>query len=292
MTTADFTIDSLLPADMAARAEAVGIRKAHMDAVTIFVLSVLAGAFIALAAIYATTVWAGGSVLPYGVNRMLGGVVFCLGLVLVIMGGAELFTGNNMIVMAWANRKISTSLVLRNWGIVFVGNFFGSVATAVIMLLTKQYTFGKGLVGLTALNIASAKVALDPLQAFFLGIMCNVLVCLAVWLCFGAHTTTDKIMAIIFPISAFVAAGFEHSVANMYFIPIGLLIKQFAGPSFWAADAMAKADPVITAASFSKLTWTSFFVNNLVPVTLGNIVGGAVMVGLVYWFVYLRPKRA
>jgi formate/nitrite transporter len=292
MTTADFTIDSLLPADMAARAEAVGIRKAHMDAVTIFVLSVLAGAFIALAAIYATTVWAGGSVLPYGVNRMLGGVVFCLGLVLVIMGGAELFTGNNMIVMAWANRKISTSLVLRNWGIVFVGNFFGSVATAVIMLLTKQYTFGKGLVGLTALNIASAKVALDPLQAFFLGIMCNVLVCLAVWLCFGAHTTTDKIMAIIFPISAFVAAGFEHSVANMYFIPIGLLIKQFAGPSFWAADALAKADPVITAASFSKLTWTSFFVNNLVPVTLGNIVGGAVMVGLVYWFVYLRPKRA
>jgi formate/nitrite transporter len=122
--------------------------------------------------------------------------------------------------------------------------------------------------------------------------MCNVLVCLAVWLCFGAHTTTDKILAILFPISAFVAAGFEHSVANMYFVPIGLLIKQFAVPSFWAADALAKADPVITAASFSRLTWTSFFLNNLIPVTLGNIVGGAVMVGLVYWFVYLRPKRA
>jgi formate/nitrite transporter len=292
MATGDFTIDSLLPVDMAARAEAVGIRKAHMDAVTIFVLSVLAGAFIALAAIYATTVWAGGSVLPYGVNRMLGGLVFCLGLVLVILGGAELFTGNNMIVMAWANRKISTGLVLRNWGIVFAGNFVGSVATAVIMLLTKQYTFGRGLVGLTALNIANTKVGLDPVQAFFLGIMCNVLVCLAVWLCFGAHTTTDKILAILFPISAFVAAGFEHSVANMYFVPIGLLIKQFAVPSFWAADALAKADPVITAASFSRLTWTSFFLNNLIPVTLGNIVGGAVMVGLVYWFVYLRPKRA
>ena len=243
MTTGEFTIDSLLPAEMAGRAEAVGIRKANMDAVTIFVLAVLAGAFIALGAIYATTVWSGGSVLPYGVNRLLGGLVFCVGLILVILGGAELFTGNNMIVMAWANKKISTGLVLRNWGIVFVGNFVGAFATAVIMLFTRQYTFGKGAVGLTALNIANAKVTLDPVQAFFLGIMCNVLVCLAVWLCFGAHTTTDKIMAIIFPISAFVAAGFEHNVANMYFIPIGLLIKQFAPPAFWTADALAKADP-------------------------------------------------
>lgn len=291
MTTGGFTFDSLLPADMAARAEAVGIRKANMDTVTMFVLAVLAGAFISLGAIYATTIWSGGTVLPYGVNRLLGGLVFCVGLILVILGGAELFTGNNMIVMAWANKKISTGLVLRNWGIVFLGNFTGAFATAVLMLLTRQYTFGKGVVGLTALNIANTKATYDPLQAFFLGIMCNVLVCLAVWLCFGAHTTADKILAIIFPISAFVAAGFEHNVANMYFVPIGLLIKQFAVPAFWAADALAKADPVITAASFSRLTWGNFITHNLIPVTLGNLVGGALMVGMVYWFVYLRPKR-
>lgn len=292
MANGEINVDALLPPEMAAKAEAIGIRKAQLDFGTMFALAVLAGAFIAAGAIYATTVWAGGAALPYGLNRLLGGLVFCLGLILVIVAGAELFTGNNLIVMAWANGKVSSALLLRNWGIVYLGNFVGSIGTAVIMLLAKQYMFNKGLLGLTALNIANAKVALDPVQAFFLGVMCNALVCMAVWLCYSARTTTDKILSIIFPISMFVAAGFEHSVANMYFVPMGLLIKQFAPQTFWLADALAKADPVITIDTFSKLTWGNFFINNLIPVTLGNIVGGAGMVGLVYWFAYLRPRKA
>ncbi len=292
MANGEINVDALLPPEMAAKAEAIGIRKAQLDFGTMFALAVLAGAFIAAGAIYATTVWAGGGALPYGLNRLLGGLVFCLGLILVIVAGAELFTGNNLIVMAWANRKVSSSLLLRNWGIVYLGNFVGSIGTVLIMLLAKHYMINKGLLGLTALNIANAKVSLDPVQAFFLGIMCNALVCMAVWLCYSARTTTDKILSIIFPISMFVAAGFEHSVANMYFVPMGLFIKQFAPQTFWLADALAKADPVITIDTFSKLTWGSFFINNLIPVTLGNIVGGAGMVGLVYWFAYLRPRKA
>jgi formate/nitrite transporter len=292
MANGEVSIDALMPGEMAGKAEAVGIRKANMDTATMFALSVLAGAFIALGAIYATTVAAGSSALPYGVARLLIGLVFCLGLILVIVGGAELFTGNNLIVMAWANGKVKTMQVVRNWIIVYFGNFVGSIATAVIMLLTQQYMFGKGSVGVAALNIAGSKAGLDPVQAFFLGIMCNALVCVAVWLCFSARSTTDKILSIIFPISAFVAAGFEHSVANMYFIPMGLFIKQFAPESFWAMDALAKVDPAITVETYSKLTWGNFFINNLIPVTLGNIVGGAVMVGLMYWFIYLRPKKA
>jgi formate transporter len=291
MADADVSFDALLPPQMASRAEAIGIRKAQTDFWTLLALAVLAGAFIAAGALYSTTVSAGASVLPYGVARLLAGFVFSLGLILVIVAGAELFTGNNLIVMAWAGGKVKTSLLLRNWGIVYLGNFIGSILTALIMLGTQQYMFGKGSVGVAALNTALAKATLNPIQAVFLGIMCNALVCMAVWLCFSARSTIDKILAIIFPISAFVAAGFEHSVANMYFIPMGLLIKQFAPASFWAADALAKATPPLTLATYSRLTWGNFFINNLIPVTIGNIIGGAGLVGLVYWFAYLRTRK-
>lgn len=274
---------------MALKAENVGVKKAGMDFMATFALAVLAGAFIALGAVFATTVTAGTlsggeivSSMPFGVSKLLGGLVFCLGLILVIVAGAELFTGNNLIVMAWARGRISFGKVLRNWGIVYLGNFVGSVATAVIMLYSKQYAAGGGTVGLNALKIANGKVGLGFVQAVALGIMCNALVCLAVWLTFSARTTTDKILAILFPITGFVAAGFEHSVANMFFVPIGLLIKATAPASFWSSIGM-------TAADFSNLTWGNFFINNLLPVTIGNIIGGAVLVGAVYWFVYLRP---
>lgn len=293
MANGEFNFEALVPAEMASKAESIGIKKAGLDFWTMFSLAILAGAFIGAGALYATTVWTGGGALPYGVNRLLGGLVFCLGLILVVVAGAELFTGNNLIVMAWASRKVGTGKLLRNWAIVWTGNFVGSLLTALIMLLAKQYMFSKGALGLQAMNIALAKATLEPVQAFFLGIMCNALVCMAVWLCYSGRSTMDKILAIIFPISAFVAAGFEHSVANMYFIPMGLLIKQFAPASFWAADALAKATPAaITLDSFAKLTWGNFFINNLIPVTLGNIVGGAGLVGLVYWFAYLRTKKA
>jgi formate/nitrite transporter len=273
-------LDALPPKEVAHKAESVGVTKAQMPWVDVFALSVLAGAFIALGAIFATTV-ASGDGAPYGVTRLLAGLTFTLGLVLVVVAGAELFTGNNLIVMAWASRRVSTTRLLANWSIVWIGNFVGATATAVIVYLSGQYEFGGGEVGQTALSIATTKTSLGFGQAVALGMLCNALVCLAVWLTYGAHTTTDKIVAIILPIAAFVAAGFEHSVANMYFISIGLLIK--SDESF-----VAGLDP---EPDLSQLTWGSFFADNLLPVTIGNVLGGAVMVGAVYWFVYLRPRR-
>ncbi|WP_420644147.1 formate transporter FocA [Candidatus Leptofilum sp.] len=276
-----FNADALVPKEMAHKAEAAGVAKAKLGPFRMFALAVLAGAFIALGAIFATTVTT-GSTLSFGLSKLLGGLVFCLGLILVIGAGAELFTGNNLIVMAWADGKVTTGQLLRNWLIVYAGNFVGSVATAVMMLFSQQYRFADGALGQNALNIANGKVNLEFGQALVLGVMCNALVCLAVWLCMGARSATDKILAIIFPITAFVAAGFEHSVANMYFIPMGLLIKAGAPVGFWAEIGS-------TAVAYESLTWGNFFLRNLLPVTIGNIVGGALMVGLVYWFIYLRP---
>jgi len=297
--SADIQIDAFPPPKMASRMEDVGINKAKMKFSTQAALAILAGAFIGTGAIFATTVGAGGVAiktaegaaafstgLPWGVTRLLMGLAFSLGLIAVVVAGAELFTGNNLIVMAFASGKVKLGGLLRNWTIVWTGNLVGSILTALVMFFSKQFTFGTGAVGLNALNIANAKCSLDFFQAIFLGIMCNALVCLAVWLCASARSTTDKILAIIFPISCFVAAGFEHSVANMYFIPIGLFIKDFvpADSTFWAAIGK-------TAADFGNLTWYAFFIKNLLPVTIGNIIGGAGFVGLVYWFAYLRPQR-
>ena len=278
------SLDALLPAEMAKKAENVGVTKADLGPFRMFALAVLAGAFIAMGAVFMTIVTTGATgVLSYGVTRLLGGLAFCLGLILVVIAGAELFTGNNLIIMAWAGGKVSTGKLLRNWAIVYLGNFAGSILTAYGVFLSGQYLFNKGAVGLNALNIAAAKTTHDFIPALMLGIFCNALVCLAVWLCMGPRTTVDKIAAIIFPISAFVAAGFEHSIANMYFIPIGLFIKSSAPAEFWANIQQTPAD-------FASITWGNFLVVNLLPVTLGNIIGGALMVGLVYWFIYLRPS--
>ena len=211
---------------------------------------------------------------------MVGGAAFCLGLILVVIGGAELFTGNNLIVMAWASGRITTSQVLRNWGIVYAANLVGSLATVVLMFVSGQYLFQDGAIGASILKIAAGKCTLGFTQAVALGMGCNALVCLAIWLCF-ARTTTDKILSILFPITAFVAIGFEHSVANMYFLPMGLLVKYGAPAEFWQMAALSAAD-------FPQLTLTAAIFQNLLPVTLGNIIGGAGMVGAVYWLVYLR----
>jgi formate transporter len=278
----EIRIDALLPVEMALRAEQIGMRKAAMATVNLFALALLAGAFVALGAIFSTTVAAGaGGVLPYGVSRLLIGLSFCLGLILIIVGGAELFTGNTLIIMAWASGKVSTTALLRNWLIVYLGNFVGALGTAILLVASKQYTFGAGSVGITALAIADAKVHFTFLQAIALGVLCNGLVCLAVWLTFSARSTTDKIAAILFPITAFVTAGFEHSIANMYFIPLGLLIKAF--------------DPVFAQNSgldLTALTWRAFWVDNLLPVTIGNIGGGVVLVAAVYWLIFLHRPPA
>ena len=290
------TFDPLLPAAVAARAEQGGVKKASTDILTLLVLAVLAGAFISFGAVFATTVGAGsisiadqnGAVqlstnLPYGVTKLLVGLSFSVGLILVMVGGAELFTGNTMIVMAWANRKVSTQSLLLNWVVVFAGNFIGAVLTAVLMFYSTQYTFGGGAIGLSALYAAHSKAALDFVPAVALGILCNALVCLAVWMCYGARTTLEKIFVIVPPVSAFIAAGFEHSIANMYYLSVALFIKAGAPDSFWTSIHKTPAD-------FPALTWENFLIGNLVPVTIGNIIGGAIMVAAVYWFVYLRRR--
>jgi formate transporter FocA len=279
----NFSIDALVPKAMAEKSENIGVTKANLGPFRMFALAVLAGAFIGLGAVFATTATTGAAgILPFGLTKLVGGLVFCLGLILVVIAGAELFTGNNLIVMAWASGKVSTAALLRNWVIVYAGNFVGSVGTAILMFYSKQYTFGQGAIGLNALNTAQGKLGYDFVQAVALGILCNALVCLAVWLVMSARSSTDKILSVIFPISAFVAAGFEHSVANMYFVPIALMIKGGASEAFWTAIGKTPVD-------FAGLTWGGFLVDNLLPVTIGNIIGGSLMVGLVYWFIYLRP---
>jgi formate/nitrite transporter len=289
-----FSFDALLPPAMAAKAEDLGVKKAALPGLNMFVLAVLAGAFIGIGAIFATTVAAGGmsvkdaagaaafsTGLPFGITRLLVGLAFSVGLILVVVGGAELFTGNTLITIAFASKKVTLTQLLRNWTIVYIGNLVGSVLTAYIVFLGKQYSFGNGAIGLAALNIGEAKTAFTFVQAVALGIMCNALVCMAVWMCYSARSTTDKILAIIPPIATFVAAGFEHSVANMYFIPVALFVKGSGDATFFEAIGR-------TAESFTHLTWGNFFIANLLPVTIGNIIGGGIMVGLIYWFVYLR----
>jgi formate transporter len=294
---AEIRIDALLPQEMAERAESVGARKVQTPFVGTFMLAVLAGAFIGLGANFATTVLAGSSPVvsadgalayvaswPYGVLRLLAGLVFSLGLILVVVGGAELFTGNNLIVMAWASGKISAAAVLRNWAIVYAGNFAGAITTVILVFLSRQHTFGSNAVGIVALRTAVAKCDLGFVQAVALGILCNALVCMAVWLTYSARSTMDKILSIIFPIAAFVAAGFEHSIANMYFVPYALLIREF-DPSF--AEKVSAQVP-----NLEHLTWPNFILGNLLPVTIGNIIGGAVLVAAVYWAIFLRRREA
>jgi formate transporter len=276
-------MDALLPQEIARKAEEIGAAKTRLPFVRLFALAVLAGAFIAFGGIFYAVALAGSADhMAWGAARVLGGFVFSLGLILVVIGGAELFTGNALMVMALAARRIRLAEMLRAWAIVYAGNLAGAAGTAVMLFLSGQYGFGNGALGDVYLAIGDAKGAMPIVDAFFLGILCNVLVCLAVWLTLGAHSTTDKILAILFPVAAFVAAGFEHSVANMFFLPLALMIQWWAPDPFWQ---MLGAGPE----AFSELTIASALVN-LAVVTLGNIVGGGVLVGAVYWFVYLRGR--
>jgi len=275
-------IDALLPPEMALACEAAGAAKAGRNAFALIVLGVLAGAFIALGAMFMTVVLTGTGDLPWGFARLLAGLVFSLGLILVIVGGAELFTGDSLMIVACASQRITLGALLRAWSLVYVGNIAGAVGTAALVFLAGQHGFNGGAVGKTALAVASAKSALPTVQLFFLAVLCNVLVCLAVWMSFGARSTTDKIMVIVPPVAAFVAAGFEHSIANLYLLPYGLALKAWAGPEFWTAIGQS-------AAAYSELTSASAL-HNIAVATIGNLVGGSLMVGAVYWFVYIRQR--
>ncbi|MFC1662101.1 formate/nitrite transporter family protein, partial [Gemmatimonadota bacterium] len=260
-------IDAYAPAEMAQRVLQVGVGKAKLPAPDSVVLGVLAGGFIGLGAAFATLATTDPG-LGFGPTRILGGVTFSLGLILVVVAGAELFTGNNLVAMAWASRAITTRQVLRNWGLVYVGNFVGAVGTAFLVYWSGIWLLGQGAVGFNAIGLAAAKCELGWTEAFFRGVLCNTLVCLAVWLCQSARSTTDKILAIIWPIAGFVALGFEHCIANMYFIPLGILLK--GNPEFLAS--LGEVGPGFEALGLQG------FAQNLLPVTLGNIVGGTLLV--------------
>ena len=271
--------NSFVPADMAKRAEASAVRKANRNFITSFFLAVQAGSFIAFGAALFTSVIQ-DSTLGVGLTKLIGGLTFSLGLILVIIAGADLFTGDTLMVMGCLSRKIRVRQMLRSWVVVFIGNLAGAVAIVILIHLSGHWISGSGAVGAKALAIANAKVNLSFVQAFSSGMLCNILVCLAIWLCHACRSVTDKILAIIFPITAFVAMGFEHSIANMYFIPAGLLLK-----------SNPKIVGMLNGADLSNLTLSGFIVNNLMPVVIGNMVGGAIFVGAVYWILYLRKQK-
>lgn len=267
-----FDFEAYSPQQIAGKVEAIGVAKAKLPTLQTAMLGMAAGGFIGLGALFYTVVVSDPQ-LSFGIARVLGGIAFSLGLILVVIAGAELFTGNNLLVMAWADGKITCAQLLRNWTIVYAANAAGAIGLAAIVYLSHHADLNHGAVGLAYLKIAAAKTSMPFAEAFFKGVLCNLLVCLAVWIALAGHTVTDKVIAIVFPISAFVAAGFEHSVANMYFIPLGIFLK---------GGGMA-AGGIDTA----SLDWSGF-AGNLLPVTLGNIVGGSVMVALVYYVIYSR----
>ncbi len=262
--------DCLTPAQIEEKAEKAGIAKANMPTLPCFLLSIAAGAFIGLGGMYFTIVISDPD-LSFATQKVVGGLAFCLGLALVLIAGAELFTGNALMVISRVAGQISTGQMIRNWTTVWLGNLVGALGLIFLAYMAKVYAMGDGAVAATMLKIAVGKVTLDPTTLFFKAILCNLMVCLAVWLGYAGRSVTDKIVAILLPISGFVAAGFEHCVANMYFLPFALLLK-------WTGHVPAGLD-------VSALT-TGGVIYNIVVATIGNIIGGGLFVGFLYWLIY------
>jgi formate/nitrite transporter len=272
--------DAYMPAEMAKRAEASAIRKANRDVVSAFFLAVQAGSFIAFGAAFYTLA-IHDSMLGVGLTKLIGGLTFSLGLILVVIAGADLFTGDTLMVMGCFTGKIKVWQMMRSWLFVFLGNLAGALAIVAMVYFSGHWFNGSTSVGAKALSIANHKVNLTFVQALTSGMLCNILVCLAIWLCYSSRSVTDKILSILFPITAFVAMGFEHSIANMYFIPAGLLLK--GNPAVVG---------LLNGADLSNLTLWGFLFRNLLPVTIGNMVGGAIFVGTIYWILYLRKQES
>lgn len=260
--------DELSPAETTAKAEAIGVTKASMPLAACIVSSMLAGAFIAFGAMY-FCVFLGDPSIPFAAQRVVGGLCFCLGLVLVLCCGAELFTGNTLLSVAKASGKISWGALAKNWVVVWLGNFAGALVAVFLIYMANVAGMNGGAVGEAMVSVAAGKVSPDWVTLFFKGIMCNILVCLAVWIGFSARTVADKVLGVLLPVSAFVACGFEHCVANMFFLPMGFILN----------CGGVGAQGAVTLAGIAS---------NLSAATLGNIVGGVVFVGLAYWFIYRR----
>ncbi|WP_324650785.1 formate transporter FocA [Georgenia sp. H159] len=264
---------------MAKTAEDAAYAKATGRPLKSFLLGLTAGGYIALGFVFFTTSQVGAADLPYGVAKVLGGVVFATGLVLVVLTGAELFTSSTLTLTARASGRITWGQLLRNWGVVYVANFLGALTIVALVYLGGTWRNADGGWGAVVLTTSLSKVSHGFLEAFVLGVLCNLMVCLAIWAAYSGRTTTDKIFAVTMPIALFVAAGFEHSVANMFMVPLGLLIKTTAGADFWSGAGLVEGD-------YAGLTVEAFLADNLLPVTLGNIVGGGVMIGVLYWTIF------
>lgn len=265
--------DAYSPSEVAQRVESVGVAKARLPILPLFMLGMLAGAFIGLGAMLFALVKSDAS-LGFASSAILGGLVFSLGLLLVVVAGAELFTGNNLLVMAWADGRISSQAVLRNWTVVCLANFCGAAGLAVLVFASGHLNMNAGALAQQVVKIALAKQDLGFENAFFRGVLCNVLVCMAVWMAMAGRSVTDKAVAVIPPVLAFVAAGFEHSIANMYFMPLAMLIQHFGNP----------------LPGSHLVTWSGML-GNLLPVIAGNLVGGSVLVGLTYHVIYRRGSK-
>jgi len=277
----------LTPAEITEYTINAGAAKTKLPALHMFILGILAGAFIAFAAegsnMAAYNLLSDSA--TYGLGKALAGAVFGTGLMMVLVAGGELFTGNTMILAGMLDGKVTLPAMLRNWFFVYLGNFVGSLFIAYLMTKSGLFNSSAGLLGGMTIKIAAYKTGLTFMQAFFLGIMCNWLVCIAVWMCYGAKDMAGKLLAVFFPIWLFITSGFEHSVANMYYIPAGIMAK---GTKTWADSAAVLG---VTPEKLAHLNWGTFALSNLVPVTLGNIVGGGLFVGAAYWFVYLRKRE-
>lgn len=273
------------PAEMAAVAENALAHKALNHPYRAFMLALSGGGYIALGFVFFITSQVGtADALGYGVARLVGGLAFSVGLALVVLTGAELFTSTSMTLVARASRLITWPRLLLHWGIVYVGNFFGAVTILMLCWFGGSWNQAGGLWGKVVLDTSLAKLDHNFLEAFVLGIACNLLVCLAVWVAFAGRTITDKVLAVTGPIALFVAAGFEHSIANMFMIPFGILIKERAAPEFWDQIGATQAD-------YGMLSWGQFVAGNLVPVTLGNILGGGIMIGAYYWLIFRLGEK-
>ncbi|MBQ4470106.1 MAG: formate/nitrite transporter family protein [Synergistaceae bacterium] len=272
----------LTPSQIKDKAITIGENKANLSCINQFLLGILAGAFIAFGS--QASSMATHTIEAANTAKFIGGLIFPAGLIMVLVAGAELFTGNCLMIISFAEKRITLAKLLRSWLIVYLGNLAGSVLIALLINWSGQLNINSGLLGAFTIKTAAGKISLSFCNALVLGILCNWLVCLAVWMSFGTDDFTGKVLAAFFPVWVFIASGFEHSIANMYYISAGLFAKCNASYVSKALEAG------LSETALNNLTWPSMFVNNLLPVTLGNILGGALFVGLVYWFVY-RSKN-
>ncbi|WP_387463460.1 formate transporter FocA [Photorhabdus sp. RM323S] len=281
---ADNPFNLLPPAVMTQIADDIGVYKTTKHPAITYISAITAGVFISIAFVFYITATTGTSSVPYGLAKLVGGICFSLGLMLVVVCGADLFTSTVLTIIAKATGRITWNQMFKNWINVYLGNLIGALFFVAVIWFAGQYNVANGLWGLNVLQTADHKVHHTFIEALSLGILANLMVCLAVWMSYAGRSLMDKIFVMILPVSMFVASGFEHSIANMFLIPLGIVIKHFAPTEFWFNVGA-------TPEQFSQLTISHFITNNLIPVTIGNIIGGAILVGLTYWLIYLRSEQ-